>query len=163
MITVRRAGDLDAREMAELLAAIVRKGGTTAHTGDVTRPTILEWMRRDPDRSAWHVAEDDNGRILGFQFLEPHPDLPPEACDIATFVRIGQTGLGVGSRLFEVSLQAATELGYAWINATIRADNEGGLTYYQSRGFETYARHPDQRLADGSVVDRVSKRYDLEQ
>ncbi len=79
MITIRKAGDLDARDMAELLDAIIRKGGSTAHTGQVTRATILEWMKRDPDMSAWHVAEDGDGRILGFQFFEPHPELPPEA------------------------------------------------------------------------------------
>lgn len=161
MITIRRAGTLDARQMAELLDAIIQKGGTTAHTTPVTRATILEWMGRDPDKSAWHVAEDDTGNILGFQFLEPHPDLPPEACDIASFVRLGKTGLGVGSKLFEASRLAAKSLGYQWINATIRADNGGGLAYYQSRGFEDYAHHPQQRLGNGALVDKVSKRYDL--
>ena len=161
MITVRRAGVLDARQMAELLNAIIRKGGTTAHTTSVSRDTILEWMDRDPQGSAWHVAEDDTGNILGFQFLEPHPDLPVEACDIASFVRLGQTGLGVGAKLFDASRKAAKALGYAWINATIRADNSGGLAYYQSRGFEDYAHHTKERLANGAVIDKVSKRYDL--
>lgn len=161
MITIRRAGVLDARQMAELLNAIIRKGGTTAHTTPVSRDTILEWMDRAPERSAWHVAEEDTGNILGFQFLEPHPDLPPEACDIASFVRLGQTGLGVGSKLFEASRKAAKDLGYLWINATIRADNTGGLAYYQSRGFETYAHHPQQRLTNGAIVDKISKRFDL--
>lgn len=161
MITVRPAGDLDAREMAELLNAIIRKGGTTAITDEVTRDDILSWRRGSPGRAAWHVAEREDGELLGFQLIEPHPDLPPEACDVATFVKLGQTGLGIGSRLFEASRAAAQALGYDWINATIRADNEGGLTYYQSRGFETYARHPGQRLSNGQVVDKVSKRYDL--
>lgn len=161
MITVRRAGDLDARDMAELLDAIIRKGGTTAHQGPVSRDSILQWMQRDPDRSAWLVAEDETGVILGFQFLQPHPDLPREACDIASFVRLGQTGLGVGSKLFEASRKAARRLGYDWINATIRADNKSGLAYYQSRGFENYAHHPDQELSDGQRVDKISKRYDL--
>ena len=161
MITIRRAGALDARQMAELLDAIVKKGGTTAHTKPISRDIILEWMGRDPDRSAWHVAEDDAGHILGFQFLEPHPDLPPEACDIATFVKVGQTGLGIGSKLFDASKQAARALDYAWINATIRADNAGGLTYYQSRGFETYLQERDVALANGQIVNKVSKRYDL--
>ena len=97
--------------MADLLNAIIRKGGTTAHTTPVSRDTILEWMDCNPQRSAWHVAEDDTGNILGFQFLEPHPDLPPEACDIASFVRLGQTGLGVGSKLFDASRKAAKALG----------------------------------------------------
>jgi len=161
MITVRKAGAMDAREMAELLSAIIDKGGTTAHTGEVTRETILEWMTRYIDRSAWHVAEDDQGQILGFQFLEPHPELPPEACDIATFVKVGQTGLGIGSKLFDASKQAARALDYAWINATIRADNAGGLTYYQSRGFETYLQQRDVALANGQIVNKVNKRYGL--
>ena len=158
---VRRAGDLDAREMAELLNAVIRKGGTTAFTEEISGDTVKQWFRQAPDQSVWHVAEHENGQILGFQSIEPHPDLPPESCDVATFVRVGQTGLGIGSKLFAASRSAAARLGYRWINATIRADNTGGLTYYQSRGFETYAHHPDQRLGNGVVVDKVSKRLDL--
>ena len=41
MITVRPAGALDARAMAELLNAIIRKGGTTARTAEIDRDTIL--------------------------------------------------------------------------------------------------------------------------
>lgn len=161
MIHVRRAGALDAKAMAALLNAIILKGGTTAFTNEITPDTIEGWFLRAPDQSVWHVAEDDTGSVLGFQSIEPHLQLPPEACDIATFVKVGQTGLGIGSKLFEASRKAASALGFNWINATIRADNTGGLAYYQSRGFETYARHPDQKLANGLVVAKVSKRYDL--
>lgn len=147
--------------MARLLNALIQKGGTTAHTEPVSRETLLTWFARDPDRSVWHLAEAEDGSLLGFQFIEPHADLPPEACDIATFVHIGQTGLGIGSRLFEASTKAARALGYRWINATIRADNTGGLAYYQSRGFETYDRQTGVRLGNGVIVDRISKRYDL--
>lgn len=161
MITVRKAGAMDARDMADLLNAIIRKGGTTAFVEEVTRDTLLEWFGYAPDQSVWHVAEDDNGVLLGFQSIEPHEKLPSDACDIATFVRVGQTGLGIGSKLFDATKKAAVALGYTWINATIRADNVGGLTYYQSRGFEDYARHKDVPLDNGHIVDRVSKRYDL--
>lgn len=160
MITVRRAGRFDARDMADLLNAIIRRGGTTALTQEETAESLQAWMQ-EYEQSVFHLAEDAAGVILGFQFIGPHPDLPPEACDIATFVRVGQTGLGIGSRLFEASLRTARDLGYVWINATIRADNAGGLAYYQSRGFEDYARHPARRLANGLIVDKISKRYDL--
>ncbi|WP_343031999.1 hypothetical protein [Roseovarius bejariae] len=76
-------------------------------------------------------------------------------------MKLGTTGLGIGSRLFETTRAAARALGYQWINATIRAHNTGGLAYYQSRGFEEYARHPEQRLDDGQLVGKVSKRFDL--
>jgi len=161
MIHIRRAGAMDARDMAELLNAIIRKGGTTALTDEITRDTILTWFEQAPSNAIWHVAEDDAGQLFGFQYAKPHPNLPPEACDIATFVKLGTTGLGIGAKLFEITKKAARDLGFEWINATIRADNAGGLTYYQSRGFEDYARLPNQRLADGQIVDKISKRFDL--
>ena len=161
MITVRRAGTLDANPMADLLNAIIRKGGTTAFTKEITGETLKSWFAKSPDRAVWHIAEDDHGMIMGFQSIEPKDGLGPDACDIATFVRIGSTGLGIGSKLFEQTTKAARALGYTWINATIRADNESGLTYYQSRGFEDYARHKNVELGNGMRVDRISKRYDI--
>jgi len=158
-VHVRAAGALDTREMADLLNAIIAKGGTTAMTDPVTADQLADWMRGD--RSAWSVAENDQGAILGFQYIEPHPDLPPDVCDIATFVQVGQTQTGIGSRLFDRSRSEAIRLGYIAIDAIIRADNAGGQAYYQSRGFETLRRINGTVLGNGIVVDRIWKRYDL--
>lgn len=160
MILIRPASQADTRDMAELLNEIIRVGGTTARTTEVTGGDIADLIRQSR-QSAWHVATDTSGRVLGFQSIEAHDDLPPEACDIATFVRIGETGLGIGSRLFDASRKAAERLGYVWINANIRTDNESGLTYYQSRGFRPWARKENFTLADGTVVDKVLTRFDL--
>ncbi|MBR9764454.1 MAG: GNAT family N-acetyltransferase [Rhodobacteraceae bacterium] len=146
--------------MAELLNEIIALGGTTAMTRPVTGEALSGWMQRDP-RAIWHVAEDEGGEILGFQYVEPHAGLGAEVAQIATFARVGRTGLGIGSRLFEATAQAARAEGYAWINAEIRADNASGLTYYQSRGFEDWGRIEGKRIAEDLVVDKVLKRYDL--
>lgn len=158
---VRRAMNLDAKSMATLLNEIIEKGGTTALTRPVTAQDITEWMTTEADRSAWHVALDDAERVMGFQWIAPHTQLPQEAVDVATFVQVGRTGLGIGSALFSATSKAAKDLGYAWINATIRADNTGGLTYYQSRGFRDWAFDEGMRLESGQIVDKISKRYDL--
>lgn len=159
MIHLRRAATLDARAMAALLNAIIVKGGTTVMVSPVTPREVQSWMAA-PD-SAWHLAEDSNGALKGFQYIEPHPDLPKGGVDVATFVRMGETGLGVGSALFEQTKQAARDLGYRHIHAIIRADNTGGLAYYQSRGFENFRRLPDCTLADGTRVDKIWKRFNL--
>ena len=161
MITVARATPLDAAPMADLLNAIILAGGTTAKTEPVTRSDILDWMDHDPTRAVWHVARDDTGTVCGFQYIEPHADLPLHACDIASFVRISSTGLGIGSALFTATARAAKSLGYRWISANIRADNEGGLIYYQSRGFRDYGRIEGHQLASGQIVDKVLMRYDV--
>lgn len=161
MINTRPAIALDANSMASLLNDIIEKGGTTALTRVVTGDDINARMNANPSRSAWHVALDENETVVGFQWIAPNELLPPEACDIATFVQIGRTGLGIGSALFAATAKAAKELGYVWINATIRADNEGGLTYYQSRGFRTWAVDEDVEPSNGLIVSKISKRYDI--
>ncbi len=161
MIHVRRAGPLDTASMAELLNEIIEQGGTTAITKKVTRGDLTDWMRHYSGRNAWFLAEDDAGELLGFQWVEPNDSIPVEACDISTFSRVGHTRLGCGTALFEATKIAARDLGYQWINATIRNDNEGGLAYYQSRGFETYRTNTGVHLANGLVVDKIRKRYDL--
>lgn len=161
LLHIRPATTADARAIAELLNEIIEKGGTTALTKPVTAEDIVAKMSSPGLRNAWRLAEDDTGRLMGFQWIAPHPDLPEDACDIATFARVGQTGLGVGSKLFDATVRAAHDLGYTWINANIRGDNEGGLAYYQSRGFEDYAVKEGVTLDDGTVVTKRLKRFDL--
>ncbi len=161
MITVRPAISLDASSMAKLLNAIIEEGGTTALTREVTAQDIADQMATKGERRAWHVAVDASEEVVGFQWIASTDYLPPEAAEIATFVQIGQTGLGIGSKLFEATKAAAKELGFGWINANIRADNEGGLIYYQSRGFVDYGRIEDYKLDSGEIVDKVLKRFDL--
>ncbi|MEO9898518.1 MAG: GNAT family N-acetyltransferase [Paracoccaceae bacterium] len=161
MITTRPAIQLDTGSMARLLNAIIDQGGTTALTRPVTGQDIKDWMAADPSRSAWHVALNDKEDVVGFQWIEPAAYLPVEAADIATFVQIGQTGLGIGSNLFEATRKAAKALGYVWINANIRSDNEGGLVYYQSRGFADYGKIEGHKMTDGQLVDKTLKRFDL--
>ncbi len=161
MIRIVAASSLHVGEMAALLNEIILIGGTTAISKPVSNADIQSWMQRAQARSAWHVAEDENGTVIGFQWIEPADYLPDDAAEIATFAKTGKTGIGIGSKLFEQTEAAARRLGYAWINANIRADNESGLTYYQSRGFETYGQKVGVRLKNGDVVDKVLKRYDL--
>jgi len=161
MITVRRPISLDADSMARLLNKIITEGGTTALTRPVTGKDLTEWMAEDAERSAWHVAVNAREEIVGFQWVAPKEGLPKAAADIATFVEVGQTGLGIGSALFDATKQAAKAMGYGWINANIRADNEGGLIYYQSRGFVDYGVIEGYELANGQIVDKRLKRFDL--
>ncbi|MCP4205768.1 MAG: GNAT family N-acetyltransferase [Shimia sp.] len=160
-ITVQKGSAADLRQTAELLNEIIAIGGTTALIDPLSREEISGWLLGEPDRSVWHVAMDTGGKVLGFQWVGPFGSLPPEACEIGTFVKAGRTGLGIGSKLFEATKSAARTLGYDWINAEIRADNTGGLAYYQSRSFEDYGRKDGVVLQDGTEVSKVLKRYNL--
>ncbi len=160
-ILIQPGTEADLRAATELLNDIIATGGTTARTKSVSRDDMRGWLMADPGQAIWHVAQDEAGTLLGFQWIGPWATLPDDACEIGTFVKEGRTGLGIGSKLFEATKTAARTMGYAWINAEIRADNTGGLAYYQSRGFEDYKVKPDVTLDDGSIVAKTLKRYDL--
>ncbi|WP_299421693.1 GNAT family N-acetyltransferase [uncultured Shimia sp.] len=160
-ITIQKGNAVDLRQTAELLNEIIAIGGSTAMTKPMSRDDLEGWLMADQDCSTWHIAMAADGTLLGFQWIGPWGVLPPEACGIGTFVKAGHTGLGIGSKLFEASVKAARALGYTWMDAEIRADNEGGLAYYQSRGFENYKRKDGVRLDNGAEVSKIHKRYDL--
>ncbi|MCG6903691.1 MAG: GNAT family N-acetyltransferase [Rhodobacter sp.] len=147
--------------MAGLLNDIIRIGGTTAHTDPVDAKTLLKWMAAWPGRSNWHVAVAEDGALMGFQFAEPHPLLSADTADVATFVRVGATGRGIGSQLFAATRSATLALGYAAMVAVIRADNTGGLAYYRGRGFREIDRLRGVTLGNGLVVDKIVARFDL--
>jgi len=135
-VFVRAATLADIRRMAELIAA-------TAHP--ISTRELADWMDGDSAWSAWHVAEDDRGDLVGLQWVGPREDLPREACDIATFVAETKDRLAIGARLFDTTAEVARLLGYDWINASVPDGNDGALIYYQSRGFRVWEHSGTQQ------------------
>ena len=157
IVRTARAGDID--QMVTLLNEIIAVGGTTAKEDPVDAVGFHDYIFAS-DVVGCFVAEDD-GQILGFQKLNDASYLPDGVGDIATFVRLGLAQKGVGAALFVKTLNAAKTAGLRSINATIRADNTGGLRYYTKLGFEDHGIDRDVPLKDGTPVDRISKRFDL--
>lgn len=155
---IRKAVPADARELSLLLNEIIRAGGTTAIETELSADEFADWFITGAFPLACHVAEDGDA-LVGFQSLSTFGDPPKGWADIATFARLNPKTKGVGSALFPATRKAAEELGLAVINATIRADNVSGLAYYEKMGFETYDRVVQVPLADGTLVDRVKKRF----
>ena len=163
-LTVRPATSADAAAMAELINAIIAVGGTTAHEDPFTPEQMVSAYISPPDLISCLVAEAD-GQLLGFQGTvwgrDPDDPLPEGWAMIGTFVRVGLTQGGVGSALFAETLKAARAAGVAVIDATIRADNVGGLAFYARQGFVDYDRLVSVPLKDGRPVDRIRKRLDI--
>lgn len=155
---IRRAVRADAAALADILNPIIRAGGTTGIEDTLDPDTLAHWFIDGPDVIACHLGEA-GGRVLGFQSLSRFGDLPPGWADIGTFAREPRSG--TGTALFAATLVAARATGITTINATIRADNAGGLAYYRRLGFVPYSMTPAVPLRDGTPVDRLHHRRDL--
>lgn len=158
---VRAVTSADAPVLADLLNAVIRAGGTTALEDEFTPGALDAVYLTGPSVHCCHVAEDASGALAAFQTLVRYPGLPDNVGDIATFAALDRKQSGAGSALFAATTRRARELGLAAINATIRADNTGGLAFYTKQGFVDQAVTKSVPLADGTLVDRVHKRFDL--
>lgn len=157
---VRPAVAGDAAQMVKLLNAIIAAGGTTAHQTPMTIDTMREHYIAPPDLISCHVALT-NGTLSGFQYLGWSDDHPGGWAIIASFVALDRAKMGIGQKLFAATRFAAVAAGVKTIDATIRADNTGGLKYYGGLGFTDYDVLSQIPLHDGTPVDRIRKRYDL--
>ena len=158
-LRIRPVLDTDAPKLAALLNEIIARGGTTALEQPFTPAALYEAMLTGPDVYCCFVAEDAAGHLVGFQTLTRSDHLPDGVGDIGTFTRVGSVQKGTGSRLFAATQRAAGERGLTAINATIRADNVGGLAFYGRLGFIDNSISRAVPLSDGTLVDRISRRY----
>lgn len=160
-IPVRAMQASDVEQGCALLNEIIRIGGTTAFMTEFDAPGFAAAFLTDDRVICCHVAVDSGGNVAAFQWLGVNNQLPQDCADIASFARQSNPLRGAGRALFPVTAQAARDKGYAQINATIRADNTPGLGYYAAMGFEDFSVTKYVPLSDGTLVDRVSKRFDL--
>lgn len=126
-VAVRPARRFDAGAMGALLNALPGRSGPPVDT-----PALRDWI---DGGDLWHVAER-GGDLCGFQWAGPRRHLPPDTCEIATFMARGEDGIEAGSALFDATRRAAKARGFARIVAIHDRANAGARAYYSSRGFE---------------------------
>ena len=154
----RPAAPGDAAQMTALLNKIILAGGTTAYQNPFEIAKMRAEIFDDPTMICCSVAIT-NGRLSGFQSLKLFgSDEQSGWASIASFVALDRSGMGIGRRLFSSTRQNASDAGVTYIDATIRADNVGGLKYYSGLGITDYAELPNLPLADGTLVTRIRKK-----
>ncbi len=157
-IKIRKAFENDSKELCAILNEIIEIGGTTGFENVLSESEFESYFINGPGYISCLLAED-NGLIFGFQSLSLHPDLSDGWADIATFARVNPKLRGVGTTLFENTLNFARRHNIDTINATIRADNTSGLSYYSKMGFKDYSIAKKIPLQNGTPVDRISKYF----
>jgi ribosomal protein S18 acetylase RimI-like enzyme len=137
---IRIAVDDDAEAMSRMLQKLVAAGKRTARADvDFVRQHYIG----HPSGIRCSLAEDDDGKLLGFQSLilatDGNPyDTPVGWGIIGTHVDPDAARGGVGRELFEVTRAAAVEAELERIEAFIGKTNEVAQAYYERMGFRTY-------------------------
>lgn len=148
---IREATPADADAMSDVLQELIAAGQRT-RPGDAD--FVLSHYINHPHRLHCVLAMDESGGILGFQSLKCAHEGNPYGTPIGwgiigTHVRPSSARTGVGSRLFEATLEGAREAGLAVIEAYIGEENAAALAYYEALGFTTCRR------SDGAICKSV--------
>lgn len=154
---LRPATPSDAATIVGLLNPIIAAGNLTAYTTPRTVDGQRKYLENFSTIGIFTLAFDPSGTLLGFQHIE---ELEPGLGDIGTFVRLGQTRSGVGSRLMQHSMTAARSMAYQTLNAEIRADNPVANAFYARHGFVqtgTLVR----TATDGRIMPKIIARLTL--
>jgi len=160
-INIRAADKKDLNQLCRLINEIIEIGGSTAFENKLNEAEFDSIFLSGEGCISCFLAENNEGQILGFQTLSQHKELSDSWADIATFARVEPKVRGVGTTLFESTTGLARQLNLSCINATIRADNTSGLNYYAKMGFVNYSIQKAVPLKDGTLVDRISKKFEL--
>jgi L-amino acid N-acyltransferase YncA len=157
--TIRKAVEEDARSMVALLNPIIQAGTYTTMDDTLSVAEQLAFIRNFPRRGVLHVAVCEQSQaILGIQDVMP---LSPESSvlqhvgGISTFVSLVSHGQGIGHSLCQATFQAAKELGFTKIMATIRADNPRAVSFYLGQGFRIIGTAQKHVFMKGRYIDEI--------
>lgn len=157
VLTIRAAKSQDAVAAADLLNAVIRVGGTTAIETELSPEETSDWFLLGSKVHCAFIALENN-QMVGWQSVGVYPERGSDWGSMATFAQVGSTTRGIGTAVFATTLGRAAQLGLQHLDATIRADNTGGLAYYSRMGFIDYDVSRAVPLADGTPIDRIHKR-----
>ena len=115
-------------------------------------------------REAFHVAEDEETGVVGYQSLDLYSTILPSMAHVAqlgTFLLPSARRSGIGRALFQATRAFADEHGYRKIVIQVRASNVGAQAYYRSLGFTECGRLHRQVRIGGADDDEILLEYFL--
>lgn len=124
-----------------------------------------EWY--DPERSRaavrdpaylLYVAESDAGDIQGFVHAF---DDDETGIILRAYVHPNARGEGIGRKLVETVCDALTERGCERVTATVLAENEAGVAFYESLGFEATGDTGETEIGGEFYEERTYARPQL--
>ena len=154
---VRRNDIQDAAGVANVLNSVIAERRHTTVAGYWTPEAEQAFLQNLGPRSEAFVAEVA-GHIVGFQVVEPfvaYASAMDHVAILGTYLHADFRGRGIGRRLAEETLRFAREQGYEKSAIYVLADNEAGLGYYRSLGFEEKGILTHQAKIDELYHDEV--------
>jgi len=158
-ITFRDVGPDDAEAVLRILNPIIEARTYTALERPYTVAEERAFIADLPPRRIWKAAvRPDDGRMLGYQILEPFAGYTAafdHVATIGTFVDLSLRRQGIARRMFAASFEAAATAGFEKFFTFVRSDNPAALATYLAQGFTVVGTARYHCKIDGRYIDEV--------
>ncbi len=138
MLIIRPVVIEDADAIVELLNPLIADGRYTSMKEQITVAEQIEFINSINDISIYNIATSNEGKVLGIQDILPISskfESNNYTGEISTFVSLEFHRSGIGTELSKATFKCAKSIGYSKLIATVRLDNPGAISFYQSQGF----------------------------
>ena len=153
-VTIRAARPADAPAIVAIYNDGIAGRQATFETRPRTPAEIADWFERD---LPFLVAEDRDGRVVGFARVTPYSDRPFYAGvgEHGVYVDAGVRGEGHGRRLLEVLAAEAERRGLYKLTSRIFTTNAASRAVHRAAGFAEIGVQRRHGRLDGEWKDCV--------
>lgn len=128
----------DAQACADIYAPFVRDSAVSFENEPPSAAEFAARIARLSATHAWLVAEDADGRVVGFAYGCPHRERAAYrwATEVSVYIDARAHGQGVGRALYTALFDLLGRQGYRIACAGIALPNEASLGLHRAFGFE---------------------------
>ncbi|HNX56981.1 MAG TPA: GNAT family N-acetyltransferase [Prolixibacteraceae bacterium] len=137
-MNIRAIKATDNKDLAEIVRTTLVEFGAN-HPGtvffDSTTDALYELFQQP--KSAYFVAENDRGKIIGGGGIYPTEGLPPDTCELVKMYLLPEArGIGLGRKIIAMCLEKAVENGFSRVYLETMPELSLALKAYEKFGFE---------------------------
>ncbi len=163
-IRIRDASPADLSVITEIYRESVLNG---IGTYELDPPSEIEMTARfttiTGQNYPYLIAEDENGRILGYAYASPFRTRAAYRyiAEDSVYVAAESRGLGVGRVLLDALLSRTASLGIRQMVAVIGGGSPASIALHEDAGFKHVGRLPSSGFKFGQWLDTVFMQIEL--
>lgn len=135
--TIRPIQPTDNFELAKIIRGALKEFGAN-HPGTVYFDESTDHISdifNEPN-SAYFMAENENGELLGGGGIYPTSGLPTDTCELVKlYLSPIARGLGIGKQLVQKALETAATLGFTQVYLETMPELTSAIPLYEKLGF----------------------------
>lgn len=160
---VRPAIACDARQIADIYAAHVRKGRASFDTVPRSLTETEKKISEINDKGWPFVVAEQDSEILGYAYATQFRDRPAYgfACEDSIYVRSDSVGRGVGFILMRELIAASAGCGFRQMIAVIGGGEPASIALHSKLGFKHAGRMRSVGRKFGTWLDSVYMQLEL--